>query len=277
MGEIINNSCQAFVQLVLASKLPILAHLSIFFVIATLFLIMAKSASVFLRTKRFKHKLENYIPHTKKLSAVLKKLYLVDKTYLLKSDKLFAFCYGIRTPKIYLSSAMVSMADSAELEAVLRHEQYHLQHKDTFTIFIISIIQSVLKFIPGAGILARNIHIDLEIKADLYAVQALGNKKPLLNIIKKILKEPRDNFAFVPAVGAYNTLEPRIYALTRHDFRFKRISYTYIVFSICTLTILLVGILTPVYAHEVYKNKEARITCPEKIQQNVSYPYTPVR
>ena len=276
MSEIISNSCQTLIQLVSKSELHNLVYLSLFLITLAACLVFIKVVSIYFFSQRLSQKLENHIPPTKKLSVVLKKLDLEYKTYLVGSDKLFAFCFGFISPKIYISSSMVSVANRPELEAVLRHEQYHLLHKDTFIMFGISIIKFVLAFVPGAANFVRNININLEIKADIYAAKSLGEKRPLLSIMKKVLKKPQStNFSFIPAIGTCDTLGPRIYALTNQGFKNKRTGITSIIFGIFILVILILAVMTPVYAHEIYDKKETGVICPEITQQNASYPYTP--
>lgn len=277
MKEIISSSCQSFIQLVSASELNKLMYVPLLLITLAVVIIFLKSVFILFGSRHLSRKLKNNTPHTKKLSFILKKLGLSNKTYVVKSDKLFAFCYGMKNSKICLSQGLVSAASPSELEAVLRHEQYHLLHKDTLVMFGISVMQSVLRFIPLLANLTHNIHVNKEIKADTYAVKALGDKMPLVSIMKKILQQPQGNFAFIPAIGNYDTLGPRIYALTRHDFKSNGIGTLHAVFSIVILIMLTVSVLAPVYAHEIYnKGSESTITCSDKTQ-NASLPYSSAR
>lgn len=86
-----------------------------------------------------KFKLRGSIAIDQNSEKLIENLGLQDKAVLVRSEKQFAFCLGIRTPKIYFSTGLVAQLFIKELEAVLRHEQYHLENYDTFTMIVASV------------------------------------------------------------------------------------------------------------------------------------------
>lgn len=276
MKELISENCKALAELISTNEFQNLIYVS-FAVISFFFAVfLFKTISIFGKSRRFASKLSFDANHPEKLIYLLEKLNLRDKTLIFKSNKLAAFCYGLKSPKIYLSSSMANLANEQEIEAVLRHEQYHLLRKDTIVVFLTHLIHSMFGFLPGFSRIIQNIHVQREIKADIFAVKYLGDKRPLLSVIKKILEEPKGNFAFIPSVSNYDILEPRIYALTREDFKYKRINMVQVTFSILMLILMWIAVLMPVFAHETYsESTSAKLLCPNLEEQNASYPYTP--
>ena len=199
-------------------------------------------------TKKFKTSL--------RFNALLEKLALIDRTYLIQSEKQFAFCLGIRSPKIYVSTSLVNILTIEELEAVLRHEQYHLKNRDTLTMLVASIGESLLPFFPLISDLLRNLRIEREIKADREAMQGFGDEKPLVSVLKKLLNAPSVAMATHAAIADHDTLELRIRALIKKDFQFRTFKIKHIFISLASVFVMSIILLAPVQAVEVHHQGE---------------------
>lgn len=226
-------------------------------------------------------------------TMVLKKLQLTGKTYLIESDKQFAFCLGIRHPRIYVSTSLVNILTIQELEAVLRHERYHLNHKDTLTMLIASIGQSLLPFFPLISDFLHNYRIEREIRADAQAIQGLGDEKPLISVLKKLLTTPSLATATASAIADRDTLEPRIRALVKKDLRFKKFKALHIFISLCSVFIMAAITLAPVHAVEMHHmGEDITMICPyesscmnackqeystEKVNHSKNLLYSPIK
>lgn len=194
---------------------------------------------------------------------LLEKLQLTSKTYLIESEKQFAFCLGVRSPKIYISTSLVDILTSQELEAVLRHEYYHLVNRDTLTMLIASIGESLLPFFPLFSDFLHNYRIEREIKADAEAIRGLGDEKPLIAVLKKLLAKPSVAMVGVSAIADQDTLEPRIRALVKKGFHFKKFKVLHIFISLCSVFVMGVIALSPVQAIEFrHKGEDAMMVCP---------------
>ena len=90
-------------------------------------------------------------------------------------------------PKIYISTGLLSHLTKKELEAVLRHEQYHLENHDTFTMIVASVAHSLFPFFPLVSDLINKYRIDREIRADKFAVSKIGDQYPLVSVLKNFL------------------------------------------------------------------------------------------
>src|SRR3989344_2565960 len=196
-------------------------------------------------------------------SALLEKLQLTNKTYLVESNKQFAFCLGIRTPKIYISTALTSLLSIQEVEVVLRHERYHLENRDSLTMIIASIGESLLPFFPLLSDFLHNYRIEREIEADKEAVRGLGNSYPLISVLKKLLTTPSLATMTVSAIADEDTLESRIKALVKKDYRFKEFKAKHIIISLFSAFIMSVIMLAPVQAVEVHRQgQDIMMICP---------------
>jgi len=277
MIETISNNCQSFIEYISRSEFHDLAYVSFAIVFFFILFISVKAFLIHRNSKNTINKLRLSTKYSKSFKFVVEELDLKGKVVVFKSKNLSAFCYGIKNPKIYISSFMLETSSAGELKAVLRHEQYHLIKKDSITLFLLHLMQFMFGLLPGFSRIAQNFYITREIKADRYATSYLRDKRPLLSVIKKILEEPQNNFAVVPSIGRYDTLEPRIYVLIKGDYSLSRISVFHVMLSTLLILTLFFALILPVYAHEAHNSpSNSSLLCPGSSTQNVSRPYTPV-
>lgn len=191
-----------------------------------------------------------------KIDFLLNKLNLENASYIVKSDKPFAFCFGILNPKIYISTEILSIMTQNELEAILLHEKYHLKHHDALITIIISLTKSLLPFFPIISDFSRNYQIEQEIQADKNALVALHEKKFILSVMEKLLKYPAVSFDFVSGVGSEETLEPRIKSILLKDFKYKTYKKTNVILSLLLFLAFFLTLISPVSAVEVHNSKQ---------------------
>ncbi len=235
------------------------ALLFIFSLVATIRLLI-----IVIKAKRFKKKLSKKSLRTHFFSAILEKLELTDKTYLIASEKRFAFCLGIRNPQIYLSTGLVTLLNTQEIEAVLLHEKYHMDKRDTLIMLIASIGESLLPFFPLLSDFLYNYRIEREIKADQEAIRGIGDKKPLIAVLKKMLGASNRADIYLAAIADQDTLEPRILSLIKKDTQFKRFQIRHIVVSILSAFIMGTIMIIPVQAFEIqHQGKNVLMICPQ--------------
>lgn len=235
------------------------------FVLAFVFLLIAiiKLFALYIKVQLFRKKLIKNLKSNEGFILLLEKLTLTNKTRLIESEKQFVFCLGIRRPKIYISTNLVNSLTIQELEAVLRHERCHLNNKDTLTMLIASIGESLLPFFPLFSDFLKNFRIEREIQADKEAMQGQGYQEPLISVLKKLLNAPSVATATVPAIADHDTLEPRIRAIVKKDLRFKQFRVKNILISVASIFAMSIIILTPVQAVEVHHmGKDVVMICP---------------
>ena len=254
-------------SLINSLSLPIpyyLAALPIALVFVVLFIVILRLSLIYVKVRFLRKNLIRNIQLNTSFNDLLEKLQLVHKTYLIESKKQFAFCLGIRNPKIYMSTGLLTCLTTEELEVVLRHERYHLKNKDTLTMLIVSIGESLLPFFPIFSDFLANFRIEREIKADKDAIQGLGNKEPVISVLKKLLSVSSMTLITASAIADRDTLEPRILALVKKDFHFRRFKMRRILVSVFSVLLMSVIILAPVQAVEVNQVVEnVMMICPQ--------------
>lgn len=244
--------CQSLITTYVA---PIPYFLSII-PIVLLFLLIAisliKFSALSFKVTVQRRRLHDKIIIRKSILILLSRLGLEQKTIIIHSETPFAYCLGIKSPKIYISTGIIAKLNRKELEAVLRHEQYHLENHDTFTMIIASVAYSLLPFFPLLGDFIKKYRIQREIQADTFAINKIGSQYPLISALRKLLAFPSLKRVEVAAIADHDTLEPRIYSLldkryTRRQFRIKHVAIT--IFSTFLLGAIIVN---PIYAEEIH-------------------------
>ena len=231
----------------------------IFVLIATVKLLI-----IYVKVQFLRKKLTRQFKFNTGFNKLLIKLHLTDKTYLIENEKQFAFCLGIRSQKIYVSTGLLNSVTLQEAEAVLRHERYHLRNRDTLTMLIASIGQSLLPFFPLISDFLHNYRIEREIQADKEAIRGQGSEKILISVLKKLLNTPSVVMAPVAAIADYDTLEPRIHVLVKKDFHFRKFKIKHIIISFISVLIMSILTLASVQAVDVnHMGKNVIIICPK--------------
>ncbi len=149
-----------------------------------------KSVRIYLKTSRFIKKYtarRNVI--SQKLNQIAKQVNLSDKIIEIQTEEPMVFCYGFINPRICISSSVVNSLSSAELTAVLLHEQHHLKVYEPIKLFLIKIISNALFFIPGIKNLTKQYAVFSELAADETATDNFKNKAPLAQALNKILAQ----------------------------------------------------------------------------------------
>ncbi len=192
---------------------------------------------------------------------------------IVNSSKPFAFCFGIRKPKIFISTGLIKLLTKKELEIVITHEKYHLKNHDTLTLMLATIFESLAPYFPLLTDIIKHYRIERELQADQFAIMGLHDDASLVNVLKKLLKyEPRFAIAEVPAIADIDTLEARINKLTRNKNFNKKFEWNNIIVSFISLTFLLFLIFIPLNTIEIHAiGNDTVILCVDK---NVNTYYT---
>ncbi|WP_036745300.1 M56 family metallopeptidase [Paenibacillus sp. UNC451MF] len=99
-----------------------------------------------------------------------------------------AFAMGFFKPRIVLSTGLKDLLDSNELEAVVHHEMFHRKHGDPLKTFLMSLLASVMWYIPILKSFHHNYKIVREVLADNYAIDKSGSSIHLGSALLKLLK-----------------------------------------------------------------------------------------
>ena len=244
--------CKSFIT---TNMVPVPYYLSI---IPAMFLVIIIAISIIkffvllIKVEFLKRTLKGKITVESTVSKLIHRLGLAKQTIIIKSKKKFAFCLGIKTQKIYLSTGLIAHLSLEEIEAVLRHEQYHLEKHDTFTMLIASVTYSLFPFFPILGDLIQKYRIEREIEADQFAVQKIGSTYPLIGALKKLLAFPTVETVALASIADADTLEPRIYSLLNKRYIKKQLRLKHLIVTLASLFLLGAVIVLPVQAKEIH-------------------------
>lgn len=100
-----------------------------------------------------------------------------------------AFCYGLWSPRILLSSGLLARLTTAELEAVLLHERVHLLRRDPFRLLLARSLAATFPAISLIPALAQRVAAEQEVAADQAAVQVQGRPHHLAAALFRLLTE----------------------------------------------------------------------------------------
>lgn len=151
---------------------------------------------------------EDEQPETLKRTA--RRIGLDGRIKLVDSDEFHSFCFGLWRPQVCLSTAVVRELPDEELEAVLRHEAWHVHRKDPLRSLLSNAFAAGFWFVPLAKELARVYKIRSELAADAGAVLAMKDVLPLAGALHRMATIPHAQPGIQPAVGAFSALDARI-------------------------------------------------------------------
>ncbi|MBI3984327.1 MAG: M56 family metallopeptidase [Candidatus Levybacteria bacterium] len=192
----------------------------------------------------------------RRVDELIRNLGLEKQTSIVKSNRKFAFCLGFRRPKIYLSTGLISKLSLKEIEAVLRHEQYHLENLDTLTQMIASTAYSLFPIFPLVGDLIKKYRIEREIQADKFAVSKIGNTYPLVSALRKFLAFTTVENLALAAIADQDTLEPRIYSLINKSYNRRQFRLKHLLLTIFSSLVIGAIFITPIYAKEIHSDNQ---------------------
>jgi Zn-dependent protease with chaperone function len=96
---------------------------------------------------------------------------------LLNTTQLYCAQVGFWQPELVVSQGLIDKLDQDHLEAVLVHEQMHVQHRDTFWFFWLGWLRRLTDWLPQTEILWQELLMLRELRADRLAAQQID---PLL-------------------------------------------------------------------------------------------------
>lgn len=129
---------------------------------------------------------------------------LADHVDLIADERVYSFCYGLRSPRICLTTGLLDLLDDDELDALLLHERYHVQCHDPLKVLLSRTWASGLFFIPLAQDLRERYLRVKEIEADDFTTADARRQMPLASALLKVLtNEHRLRHQKLAAIGAF--------------------------------------------------------------------------
>jgi len=216
---------------------------------------------------KFRQLLSRSIDHDHNLADIFRALNLTGKVIVMHETKSYAYCFGVRNPKIFITTGLIALVSKKELVIILRHEKYHLEHRDNLILLLATFIESLFPFFPILTDFIRIYKTDRELLADQAAIQGEGDKRSLSSILKKLLQyEPATIPVLAPAIADADTLETRIKTLLSIKVNYRKFGKRNLVYSLAFVAVLIVLMGTPVHAVELHENGlDAMIVCNENV------------
>ena len=108
------------------------------------------------------------------VTRLASRLGLANVLIMVSDPKPFSFCYGLWRPRICLSLGLVNLLTESELEAVLRHEAYHLHRREPLRMALAICLSHFFFFVPLLAELRDHYLAEKELAADAFAVAHTG-------------------------------------------------------------------------------------------------------
>ncbi|GEM_PF-3437943 len=202
-----------------------------------------------------------YAPHVirlpKNVQKVSTNLQLKNNVHVVSDVNLFSFCVGFLFPRIVMSSGLVDSLSDKELEAVLLHEQAHIQNFDPLKMIVGQTIASMFFFLPIFRELNKNMTTVNELLADNWTIQQQQTATFIKGAMKKILTAPDTDLAGVPAISQPDSLETRIYQLANPANKHRAyLSFASIITTVLFLVFGTLLVRTPVDAFQLEHSAE---------------------
>ena len=124
----------------------------------------------------------------------------------------YSFTYGLTCPRVAISTGLIGRVTPVELEAVLRHERYHLRTNDTIKLVIARAATKAFFFLPAIGHLTGRYLTGRELAADRAAIRAL-DERALAGALAATMAGPQWADLDATAALAGGTLDRRLLQL----------------------------------------------------------------
>lgn len=136
------------------------------------------------------------------------------KLMMVSSREPLALTMGFIRPVIVVSTGLLELLDEAELEAVLRHEQFHLRKRDSLRTLVTYILSRSLWYLPILRWCHHSFRVWREVLADRYAVAQTGSAAGLGSALLKLARlGPVARMSFAHASFADTPINLRIQSL----------------------------------------------------------------
>ncbi len=112
---------------------------------------------------------------------------------ILEDDFPYSAQVGFWQPELVVSRGLLETLDDIHLEAVIAHEQAHLNYRDTFWFFALGWLQMLTVWLPNTEKLWQELLLLREMRADRYATQQVDPlvlAESLLYLAKAPFKSP---------------------------------------------------------------------------------------
>lgn len=217
----------------LYSLLPTIKNITL---ILSLFSALSLTVTL-IKTLQFRNKIQqSFAIKPKSIILFEEKHDLRNKIIVFQDSRLMAFCLGIVTAHIYISTQLLKKMSRSEIEAIILHEKQHLVGKDNLLLLVLNFIKTAFFFFPVIGDFVHSVEVQKEISADQTVIKITGNKINIMTALKKCI-ETKPNYIYAHAFSEALTIEPRILSLVgkKNNLLSFQLSSVLITFSVLLL------------------------------------------
>ncbi|GEM_PF-2520624 len=175
-----------------------------------------------------------------RLIPALQRLHLEGRVDVVAVSHPYAFCYGLRRPRVCISLGLIELLSTDELSAILYHERHHLKRHDPLKVLFARSLTSAFFYLPIVRDFEHHFILWSEICADKTAVKEQGSRSHLASALYRLLTRPVGE-AFPPnlAVGAFEATVQRIdHLLGLNSATLPRLSPSRIIASLLSLGVV---------------------------------------
>ncbi len=130
---------------------------------------------------------------------------------IIEQENAVALTMGFIRPVIVLSTGLIRMLEEQELEAVIRHEEYHMRHHDALRAMPAYLLSKMMWYLPILRWCYHVLKISAEVQADQYAVSRTGTPVGLGSALLKLARhKPVVQMNFAQASFADTPINIRI-------------------------------------------------------------------
>ncbi len=270
------NFCQSFLLRGDNFSLQNIINLTFFVVLILVFSLFLKNLFKVMNQHRiFKKNLKKSIDLSPRLKEFLAHEGLENKIFLIESKELFAFCYGFIRPKIFMSKSLFKRLNNKELKAVLKHEKYHLENKDSLTMLFAFLARPLFIFLPLMQDLTKYYKLKREISADKEANESYINGNVILGTIKKFLNESLQQPLVASSIYENSVLKLRVNSLLNKETKFNKFTKLNFLISCASFIIILTFLIIPLSS--THAKSLNQCNKPILNQINFSGPFSPVK
>lgn len=113
---------------------------------------------------------------------------LEDRVLVVDDIRHLALTVGLLAPRIIISTGLLQALAEDELEAVLLHEQSHLQHRDPLYLLLSRTLAGAFFFLPAGRTFCQRHEAAVELAADQYVIARQGGALSLSSALVKLLR-----------------------------------------------------------------------------------------
>jgi Zn-dependent protease with chaperone function len=152
------------------------------------------------------------IPAPARLRLAAREAGLEGRVVLIDSGSSCSFVFGARSPRVVLSTGLLSRLSADELQATLEHERYHVLSLDPLRSTFARAAVAALFFLPALRTINRRYEAGRELAADRRAAALVG-RRPLAAALLKAMEGGAGEEPAVIALAAPAAMDSRLVQL----------------------------------------------------------------